>query len=206
MYNLSLDLILYSGALGLIVIGLAGMVLSRHLFRVVLALAIAEAGANLLLVLAGYRWDAVAPILSGAQAPASMVDPVPQAMVLTAIVIGVGIQALAVSLLVKIRHSFGTLERSEVAAGMDEAIAVSAAVPLLGSREKPAGGRLCHRLSHCRRARHEPDRACCRPAAVGCLSAAGGDADGARPGSLVWSCRAGLWTLDPVASLGPFGG
>ncbi|KRT57135.1 sodium:proton antiporter, partial [endosymbiont of Ridgeia piscesae] len=139
MYNLSLDLILYSGALGLIVIGLAGMVLSRHLFRVVLALAIAEAGANLLLVLAGYRWDAVAPILSGAQAPASMVDPVPQAMVLTAIVIGVGIQALAVSLLVKIRHSFGTLERSEVAAGMDEAIAVSAAVPLLGSREKPAG-------------------------------------------------------------------
>ncbi|EGW55314.1 Na+/H+ antiporter subunit C [Candidatus Endoriftia persephonae] len=141
MYNLSLDLILYSGALGLIVIGLAGMVLSRHLFRVVLALAIAEAGANLLLVLAGYRWDAVAPILSGAQAPASMVDPVPQAMVLTAIVIGVGIQALAVSLLVKIRHSFGTLERSEVAAGMDEAIAVSAAVPLLGSREKPAGGR-----------------------------------------------------------------
>ena len=34
--------ILYSGAVGLIVIGIAGIVLSNHLFRMVLALAIAE--------------------------------------------------------------------------------------------------------------------------------------------------------------------
>ncbi|MEW8683055.1 MAG: NADH-quinone oxidoreductase subunit K, partial [Candidatus Thiodiazotropha endolucinida] len=57
------ELILYTTAIGLIAIGLAGVVMSSHLFRMVLALVIAEAGANLMLVLAGYRWDAVAPIL-----------------------------------------------------------------------------------------------------------------------------------------------
>ena len=81
----AIGMIFFLGAIGLCVIGIGGIVLSRNLFRMVLALAIAEAGANLMLVLAGYRWDAVAPILDpAAAAPSSMVDPVPQAMVLTA--------------------------------------------------------------------------------------------------------------------------
>ena len=85
----SVGLVFFIGAIGLCVIGITGIVLSRHLFRMVLALAIAEAGANLLLILAGYRWDAVAPIFTGTAGGQAMVDPVPQAMVLTAIVIGV---------------------------------------------------------------------------------------------------------------------
>jgi multicomponent Na+:H+ antiporter subunit C len=136
-----LELILYATAMGLITIGLAGLVLSRNLFRVVLALAIAEAGANLMLVLAGYRWDAVAPILlSQGQAP-RMVDPVPQAMVLTAIVIGVGVQALAISILIRIRQRYGTLERGEVAERMDAEIAASAGIPRDVSQEGPLGER-----------------------------------------------------------------
>ena len=38
--SLSLGLVLYAGAIGLIVIGLLGLVLSRHLFRIILALVI----------------------------------------------------------------------------------------------------------------------------------------------------------------------
>ncbi len=87
--------LLYVGAIGLIAIGIVGVVLSRHLLRMVLALSMAEAGANLLLVLTGYRWDAVAPIIERRGARGPMVDPVPQALVLTSIVIGVGVQALA---------------------------------------------------------------------------------------------------------------
>ncbi len=136
---LDLQTILYTGALGLIVIGITGIVLSRHLFRTLLALVIAESGANLLLVLAGYRWDSVTPIITGAEIPASMVDPVPQAMVLTAIVIGVGIQALAVSLLLKVRKRYGTLYRDQVADQLDQEIADAAGVPSSGSREAPPG-------------------------------------------------------------------
>ncbi|MEJ2454182.1 MAG: sodium:proton antiporter [Candidatus Thiodiazotropha sp.] len=135
------ELILFTTALGLVAIGLAGLALSRHLFRTVLALVIAEAGANLMLVLAGYRWDAVAPILThlGEQPP--MVDPVPQAMVLTAIVIGVGVQALAVSILIRIRQLYGTLERSTVAEKMSAEIAASAGTARDISQEAPLGER-----------------------------------------------------------------
>ena len=138
---IDLELILYITALGLIAIGLAGVVLSQHLFRMVLALVIAEAGANLMLVLAGYRWDAVAPILTSLGEHPQMVDPVPQAMVLTAIVIGVGIQALAVSILIRIRQRFGTLDRHEVAERMDAEIALIAGTPRDMSQESPLGER-----------------------------------------------------------------
>lgn len=141
MNETALELILYSGAIGLIAIGAAGLVLSGNLFRVILALAIAEAGANLLLVLAGYRWDAVAPILTGGEAPAPMVDPVPQAMVLTAIVIGVGIQALAVAIAIRIRRAYGTLDIKVLRARMEEDICDAAGIAPPGSREAPAGER-----------------------------------------------------------------
>lgn len=135
------ELILFTTALGLIAIGLAGMASSRHLFRMVLALVIAEAGANLMLVLAGYRWDAVAPILTHAGEHPPMVDPVPQAMVLTAIVIGVGIQALAVSVLIRIRQRYGSLDRAEVAESMQAEIAATAGSSREVSQESPKGER-----------------------------------------------------------------
>ncbi len=135
------ELILFSTAMGLIAIGLAGLALSRHLFRTVLALVISEAGANLMLVLAGYRWDSVAPIMTHLGAQPGMVDPVPQAMVLTAIVIGVGVQALAISILIRIRQLYGTLERSEVAERMQADIAAAAGTPRDISQEAPLGER-----------------------------------------------------------------
>lgn len=131
------ELILFGGALGLILIGIAGVVLSDHLFRAVLALAIAEAGANLLLVLGGFRWDAVAPILVAGQPSAQMVDPIPQAMVLTSIVIGVGVQALAMSLLLRIRAHYGTLRRTRLARPLACDLDTLAGLPCEGQHELP---------------------------------------------------------------------
>ncbi|MGB0712842.1 MAG: sodium:proton antiporter [Gammaproteobacteria bacterium] len=133
-------MVLYFGALGLVLIGITGLVLSRHLFRMVIALAIAEAGANLLLVIAGYRWDAVAPIVTGGVPNVPMVDPVPQAMVLTAIVIGVGIQALALVFVIRIRETFGSLDMVEVKAAMEREID-SAAGLAPRDRDAPDGVR-----------------------------------------------------------------
>lgn len=138
--NDATTLTLYLGAIGLLVIGIGGLVLARHLFRVVMALAIAEAGANLLLVLTGFRWDAVAPILTGADS-APMVDPVPQALVLTAIVIGVGVQALALALGIRLRQAYGTLDLRLIRARMVEEIDGAAGLAPAGSRDRPAGER-----------------------------------------------------------------
>ncbi|MET0053052.1 MAG: sodium:proton antiporter [Candidatus Thiodiazotropha sp.] len=139
--SITLELVLHATALGLILIGLAGLVLSRHLFRMVLALVIAEAGANLMLVLAGYRWDAVAPIITNLAEHPRMVDPVPQAMVLTAIVIGVGVQALAVSILIRVRQRYASLDRDVVAERMDAEIAATAGIRRDVSQDAPLGER-----------------------------------------------------------------
>jgi multisubunit Na+/H+ antiporter MnhC subunit len=110
MIHLDFVTILYVGAIGLVVIGTLGLVICNHFFRILLALGLAGAGVNLLLVLAGYRGNAVAPILGFAPEGAPMVDPIPQVLVLTAIVIGVGVQTLAVALLVKVYRTYGTLD------------------------------------------------------------------------------------------------
>ena len=139
--TLSLDLILYTGAIGLITIGVLGLVLLRHLFRIILALVIAEAGANLLLVLAGFRFGALAPIAVNGAMPSLAVDPAPQAMVLTAIVIGVGIQALALSVVIKIYQHYGTLDMRALLGLMEKDIASAADIDLPTSQDAPAGER-----------------------------------------------------------------
>ncbi|MDM8558563.1 NADH-quinone oxidoreductase subunit K [Candidatus Parabeggiatoa sp. HSG14] len=105
----------YCGAIGLILIGTVAMVIYHHLIRIILGLILLEAGVNLFLITVGYRANAVAPILMGDQVPVAMVDPIPQALVLTAIVIGVGVQALALALVIKTYKAYGTLDTKELA-------------------------------------------------------------------------------------------
>jgi multicomponent Na+:H+ antiporter subunit C len=135
------DIILAIGAFGLVAIGLLGLVISSNLFRMVLALVMAEAGANLLLVLVGYRTDAVAPILGVQAAGTPMVDPIPQVLVLTAIVIGVGVQALAVAAVVRIYQAYGTLDVRVLRERFGLDVTRAAGLPPTRSLEAPVGGR-----------------------------------------------------------------
>jgi multisubunit Na+/H+ antiporter MnhC subunit len=129
--------ILYTGAVGLMVIGAYGIVMSRHLVRIILALALLEAGANLFLIMTGFRADAVAPIIVDGMIPRSMVDPIPQALVLTAIVIGVGIQAFAVTLALRLYRAYGTLDLHEIRTRMERDIAAETGTPLPRSADSP---------------------------------------------------------------------
>ncbi|MEA3290765.1 MAG: NADH-quinone oxidoreductase subunit K [Pseudomonadota bacterium] len=135
------ETVLYAGAIGLVAVGLGGLVMVKDLFRVILALAIAEAGANLLLVLAGYRGGAVAPIVTEATAGQSMVDPVPQALVLTAIVIGVGVQALVLAIAIRVQRAYGTLDLREIRDRLEQDLAAQQGVTPPVSEHEPAGGR-----------------------------------------------------------------
>ena len=91
----------------------------------------------MMLILAGFRFDAIAPIVTGQST--QMVDPVPQAMVLTAIVIGVGIQALAISLMMQVYRNYGTLDMREISRRLDRDIAGNTGVSPSSSEEEPAG-------------------------------------------------------------------
>ncbi len=130
-------LIFNVAAAGLILIGIAGIVLSTHLVRIIFALALLEAGANLLLVVIGYRPDAQAPIILDGRIPAAMVDPVPQALVLTSIVIGVGVLALALALALRVKRAYGTLDMREIHRRLEAEIAGKAGIGLPASSDAP---------------------------------------------------------------------
>jgi len=69
------------------------------------------------MVAVGYLHGRTAPILNEsvpvAEAAARIIDPVPQALVLTAIVIGVGVTALMLAYAYKLFETKGTLDISK---------------------------------------------------------------------------------------------
>jgi multicomponent Na+:H+ antiporter subunit C len=132
-----LGVILFTAAFGLAGIGILGIVISAHLVRIVLSIVLLETGANLLLMLSGFRFDAVAPVIVDGVVPASMVDPVPQALVLTAIVIGVAVQAFMMTLVLRLRRVYGTLDIRELRDLLERDLAREAGVGLPGSENAP---------------------------------------------------------------------
>jgi multicomponent Na+:H+ antiporter subunit C len=100
----------YIASFGLILIGLYIMLIKKNLIKIIIGLSIIDTGVNILLITMGYLKEGTAPIFSHeGLLPSRMVDPVPQALVLTAIVIGVAILALALTLAIVLYRHYGTL-------------------------------------------------------------------------------------------------
>lgn len=111
---MSTSTVLYAISFLLIAIGLYGLLANRNLVRMVVGLNIADLGVNIFLVTVGYVDGGIAPIFHGGAAAAAMVDPVPQALVLTAIVIGFGITAVALTLVMRIYATTGTIDSARL--------------------------------------------------------------------------------------------
>lgn len=90
-------------------IGVYGAITCRHLIKVLIGLNLMEAAAIMLLVHTGYVPGAEAPIVTHGR-PAVMVDPLPQALALTAIVIGAATTAIVLTLAIGIYRHTGTLD------------------------------------------------------------------------------------------------
>ncbi len=98
----------YFTVASLLSIGLYGVMTKRNLMKIFISLSIMDTGVNLMLITIGYLPGGTAPIENANFA--KYVDPLPQALVLTAIVIGVSVTALALVLLIKYYSKKGTLE------------------------------------------------------------------------------------------------
>jgi len=101
----------------LILMGLYGALTNRNILRMIVAFTIADTGVNLVLVAVGWMPGRTAPILDGAvpvaDAAARIIDPVPQALVLTAIVIGLGVTALMLAYAYRLFRSRHSLDISK---------------------------------------------------------------------------------------------
>lgn len=108
----------YLLAMVLFVLGLYCLVAKKNTVKKVIGVMTMEYAVNLLLVLVGYRRGGIAPILSPdtntAQFTRQAVDPLPQAILLTAIVIGLGVVALMVSVCIRLYEKYGTFDSSEI--------------------------------------------------------------------------------------------
>jgi multicomponent Na+:H+ antiporter subunit C len=107
--------IYYIGAFGLVFTGLYIILVKHNLIKVIIGLSILDTGVNLFLISIGYIREGTAPVFSKPDIKSSsMVDPVPQALVLTAIVIGVAVLALALSLAIRLYQHYGTLNLRKI--------------------------------------------------------------------------------------------
>ncbi|NQU16755.1 MAG: cation:proton antiporter subunit C [Candidatus Saganbacteria bacterium] len=96
----------------IILIGAYGILTKRNLIKMTMALYVMNSGAILFFVSLGFRKNSSAAILG--DWAGLVVDPLPQAVVLTSIVIGLGITSLALALAIKIYEEYKTLDTSNL--------------------------------------------------------------------------------------------
>ena len=108
-----ISLIVLCSGLGLILIGLWGMLTQRNMIRIIIGFSLMDTGIHMVMVSIGYVTGGTAPIINDAvpvaEAASLVVDPVPSALVLTAIVIGLGVTAVMLSFAVRIYKTHKTL-------------------------------------------------------------------------------------------------
>lgn len=109
-------LINYAASFFLIALGLYCIVVKYNLVKTVIGLSVMDYGVNLLLISVGFNPGGTAPIFTfGELNPDSFfVDPIPQALTLTSIVIGACVTAMALSIVIRIGQKYGTLEADQI--------------------------------------------------------------------------------------------
>lgn len=92
--------------------GIYGVVVSKNVIKSIICFTATETALILLFLNLGFFEGADIPI--AAPGTGAMVDPLPQALMITAIVIGASVTALALMISIKIFHHYGTLEWEEL--------------------------------------------------------------------------------------------
>lgn len=95
-------------------IGLYCVLRKRNIIKIIIGLGIIEYAVNLFFILVAYRSHGRAPILAKDQVISNIVDPLPQALVLTAIVINLAVTALIVAIAIRIYEKYGTFDITKI--------------------------------------------------------------------------------------------
>ena len=98
----------------LMLLGLYSLLTTKHLIKMIVGLNVFEVGLNIFIVTIGYNSEGIAPILTKSNNIMDFVDPLPQAIVLTAIVIGFGVTAVALMVAKKLYAEYGTYDINEI--------------------------------------------------------------------------------------------
>lgn len=98
----------------LFLVGLYGIFTRRNLVKIVISKSIMELSIFLTLVLIGYIDLGLAPIVTPDTPDQIYVDPLPQAIVLTAIVIGLATTAMLMAIAIRLYRKYKTFDVREI--------------------------------------------------------------------------------------------
>lgn len=101
----------------LFLVGLHGMLARTHLVRKLMAMNIMQVAVITFFIALSAKSGATAPIAVEHGPPLlaeAYINPLPHALMLTAIVVSVGTTGVALALLIRIHRQYGTLEESEL--------------------------------------------------------------------------------------------
>jgi multicomponent Na+:H+ antiporter subunit C len=104
----------YAVAIWILLVGLYGVVTSRHLVHLVICLSVVQSSTYVLLLAIGYRTDGAASIFVDIPLNTKAVDPVVKALALTDIVVGAAVTGLLLAIAVQAQKRFGTMDPDEL--------------------------------------------------------------------------------------------
>jgi multicomponent Na+:H+ antiporter subunit C len=104
----------YVVAVWICLVGLYGIVTSRHLLHTIVCVSVVQSSTYVLLLAIGYRKDAAAPIFADIPRDTPAGDPVVQALTLTDVVVGGAVTALLLAIAVQIHKHLDTLDPDEL--------------------------------------------------------------------------------------------
>lgn len=98
----------------LFLVGFYGIITRRNVVKIVISLSIMEFSTFLFFALIGYVEGGVAPIVNPSEPARLYVDPLPQALVLTAIVIGLATTSMLLAIVIRLYRKYKTFDIREI--------------------------------------------------------------------------------------------
>lgn len=96
-------------------LGIAGALLWENLFKKVICLSIFSSSIVIFYLLLGYKAGTQPPIFHGIiENISDFTNPLPSVLMLTAIVVGIAVQAIAFSLVIRVKKDYATLQETEI--------------------------------------------------------------------------------------------
>jgi multisubunit Na+/H+ antiporter MnhC subunit len=111
--NLPISNIVLATGFILVLIGFWGMLTHRNILRIIIGFSLIDTGIHIVIVSIGYVTNRTAPIIDSGLRPSDAlsraVDPIPSALVVTAIVIGLSVTAVMLAYAIRLYESKKTL-------------------------------------------------------------------------------------------------
>ncbi|MBQ2860729.1 MAG: cation:proton antiporter subunit C [Peptococcaceae bacterium] len=106
---------IYSLVLILMFLGMFGMIISNNYMKKMMAMNVMQVAVILFFLCFAQKTGGMIPILNGVTTdPNLYINPLPHALMLTAIVVSLGTTGVAIALLMRIKETYGSVEEDEI--------------------------------------------------------------------------------------------